>query len=78
MGAFHDVRTFTNRPFLITETSARPGPRAALQVRELFAGARSTPGILGFVWFDYNKRADWRLEDDPAALAAFHRAARSW
>jgi hypothetical protein len=75
---FAEVRAFSSRPFLITETSVQPGPDAAQWVRELFAGAEGTPGLLGFVWFDYDKAAqfrdDWRLEDDPAALAVYRAA----
>jgi len=77
-----EVRQFTGKPFLITETSVQSGPQAAQWVRELFAGVESTPGIVGFVWFDYDKAAenrdDWRIEDDPAALAAFRAAIRQY
>lgn len=76
---FAEVRQFTARPFLIAETSVQPGTQAAQWVRELFAGAETTPGVLGFIWFDFDKAAenrdDWRLEDDPAALAAFRATA---
>ncbi len=75
---FHDVRRFSNRPFLITETSVVRGPHAASMVKELFAGVKSAPDVLGFIWFDYKKGSDWRLEDNPAALTAFRRAARTW
>jgi len=53
--------------------------RAALaSVRNLFAGIRHYR-LPGLVWFDEDQhgglyRQDWRLEDDPAALAAFRRA----
>ena len=41
-------------------------------------GAKATPDLVGFIWFDFNKssvgREDWRIEDDQAALAAFKQA----
>jgi hypothetical protein len=65
------VRAFTAKPVLITETAALPGWKM-LAVRDLFAGMKNTPGVLGFLWFDIrNSYGDFRLEDDPAALAAF-------
>lgn len=77
-----EVRQFTGKPFLITETSVQAGPRAAQWVRELFAGVESRRDVLGFIWFDFDKtteyRDDWRLKDDPAALAAFRAAAREY
>jgi mannan endo-1,4-beta-mannosidase len=79
---FAEVRQFTARPFLITETSVQPGPNAAQWVSDLFAGIDSVPAVRGFIWFDFNKAAenrdDWRLEDDPAALAAFRAAVKEY
>lgn len=77
---FGEVRAFSPKPFLIAETSVQAGPNAAGWVRELFTGAESTPGVLGLIWFNYDKAAeerdDWRLQDDPAALAAFRTAVK--
>ena len=57
-------------------------PLVPEQVRELFAGVKAEPDVLGFVWFDYDKagvgRDDWRIEDDPAALAAFRAAVKGF
>jgi hypothetical protein len=65
------VRALTTKPVLISETAAL-GRYKTLAVRDLFAGVESTPGLLGFVWFDiHNSYGDFRLEDDPTALAAF-------
>lgn len=79
---FDRVRSFSSRPFFITETSVQPGPYAAQCVRDLFAGLKANPDVLGFIWFNYDKaslgREDWRLQDDPAALAAFRQAVKSW
>ncbi len=67
---------FTRKPIIIAETAAQPGPRKRKDVADLFAGVAASRDVIGFVWFDYVKRADWRLGNDPSALTEFkHRAA---
>lgn len=75
-----DLRTFTKVPILISETAAGPSLEQASQIRGLFRGVRADH-LRGAVWFDMAQNAgayhqDWRLEDSPAALAAFRTAAR--
>src|ERR1700761_1047793 len=65
----HAVRTLTSAPVLIAETGAAPGTGKPAKVAELFAGVRSY-GLLGFVWFDKVTDRDWRISNDPAAIAA--------
>jgi mannan endo-1,4-beta-mannosidase len=71
------------KKILITETAASPpGPVQARQISGLFAGIRDQQ-ILGFVWFDVTQsgslyRQNWRIENDPAAIAAFRQAARNY
>ena len=68
---------------LIAETAASaPGYVQASQISGLFAGIKDQQ-ILGFVWFDVAQAGglyhqDWRIEDDPAAIGAFKRAARNY
>ncbi|MFI0189261.1 glycoside hydrolase family 26 protein [Streptomyces sp. NPDC017082] len=69
------IRTFTKKPMLLLETAAMPGERRRADVRNLFAGVKADDDMLGFVWFDYKKRADWRLEASPLALEEFKRLA---
>ena len=65
-------------PIMIGETAAGPMyGRQAWEITNLFAGIRSH-GLLGLVWFNrtqhlapYPFHQDWRLQDHPAALAAF-------
>jgi hypothetical protein len=71
------LRGFTRKPILIAETAAQSGPRKPRDVADLFAGVAASPDVVGFVWFDIVKRADWRVASDPAALAAFRRGAAS-
>lgn len=75
------IRTFSLAPVLITEVGVGPNPNRVKQIAALYADATAAH-ISGVIWFDvaqhhglYNQ--DWRLEDDPAALAAFEKAVRS-
>ncbi len=74
------VRKFSSDPILISETAVGPiaGPG---KIAELFNGIRREH-LLGLVWFDQAQQKgiyhqDWRLEDDPAMLAAFRHAVTS-
>lgn len=70
-----ELRMVTNKPLLITETAAVPGAKV-LAVNDLFEGIQNTPGVIGFVWFDVKADRNWPLEEDPAAVAAFSKAAK--
>ena len=65
------VSRITSKPVLIAETGITKQSGNGLQVASLFHGARTVPNILGFVYFDWLGTDDWRLENDPRALAAF-------
>jgi hypothetical protein len=69
------VREFTSKPILILETGSEPGRRKPQDIADLFAGVAASPDVIGFIWFNYAKRADWRVDSDPAALAEFKRSA---
>lgn len=76
------IRTFSNAPVLITETAVGVTADRAQQITALIAGVRAGH-LAGMVWFDRAQdqgiyHQDWRLEDDPAALAAFRAAARAY
>ena len=73
------VRMFTGKPVLLSETAVGPGPDQAAQIQGLFSGVRQYQA-LGLVWFDIAQHAgiyhqDWRVEDHPAAETAFRVAA---
>jgi mannan endo-1,4-beta-mannosidase len=70
------------KPVIITETGIAPDPRRPAQIRNLFTGAVADD-IDAVIYFDirqsggvYNQ--DWRLEGDPAALAAFRQASAAY
>lgn len=67
-----------NLPLMIGETATGPlFNRQVLEIKDLFAGIRRDH-LIGLVWFNqfqhyapYQFHQDWRLQDNPAALAAF-------
>ena len=69
------IRTFTKKPILLLETAAVPGERRRADVHSLFTGVEADDDVIGFIWFNYKKRADWRLEASPLALKEFKRLA---
>jgi mannan endo-1,4-beta-mannosidase len=73
------VRSFTGKPVLLSETAVGPEAGQAAKIPGLFVGLRRYK-TLGLVWFDIAQDAgiyhqDWRIENSPAAEAAFRRAA---
>jgi mannan endo-1,4-beta-mannosidase len=71
------VRKLTSKPVLISETAVGPAA-GTTKITALFAGVKADH-LLGLVWFDQAQHGgqyhqDWRLEDDPAALATFRAA----
>jgi hypothetical protein len=77
-----DIRTFSSAPLLIAETAVGTTPNRESQIDALLAGVRAER-LAGVVWFDEAQHAglyhqDWRLEDDPDALAAFTAAVATY
>jgi hypothetical protein len=76
------IRTISSAPLLIAETAVGTTPNRESQIDALFAGVRAER-LAGVVWFDEAQHGglyhqDWRLEDDPAALAAFTAAVATY
>jgi hypothetical protein len=76
-----DIRAFTHAPILLSETAIGP-VAGADKIAGLVAGVKADR-LLGFVWFDQAQHdgiyhQDWRLEDDPAALAEFRAAVKKY
>jgi mannan endo-1,4-beta-mannosidase len=70
-----EIRTFSSAPLLIAETAVGTTRDRERQISALFAGVRAKR-LAGVVWFDEAQHSglyhqDWRLENDPSALAAF-------
>ena len=63
----------------IVETGVNPSVNRPAQISDVFAGAHGA-GIVGVIWFDYHAHSghDWFIDNDPAALAAFRKAAEAY
>ena len=74
------VRTFTRKPVLLSETAVGPRAGEFVKISNLFHGMRQYKA-LGLVWFNMAQHQgiyhqDWRIEDNPAAEAAFRQGVR--
>jgi mannan endo-1,4-beta-mannosidase len=68
------VRTFTSKPVLLSETAVGPKAGQFAKIGNLFNGMHRYQ-TLGLVWFDIRQddgdlHQDWRIEDSKAAAAA--------
>ena len=70
------VRSFTSKPILLAEAGVPAGPHVARRIVSLYSGARADH-LIGIVYFDSaTRKGDYRPQDNPAALAAFRKAAK--
>ncbi|GCB45844.1 glycoside hydrolase family 26 protein [Streptomyces sp. NL15-2K] len=70
-----EIRRFSRKPFIVAETGVEAGERKPAEITDLFAGVRARDDVLGLVWFNLKKEADWRIDSGPLSLAAFREAA---
>jgi Glycosyl hydrolase family 26 len=73
------VRSFTGKPVLLSETAVGPAAGQPAKIADLFAGMHQYQ-TLGLVWFDIDQHdgiyhQDWRIENSRPAEAAFRRGA---
>jgi Glycosyl hydrolase family 26 len=71
----HQVRAFTSKPVLLSETAVGPNAGQFLKITDLFDGMQQY-GTLGLVWFDKDQdngiyQQNWRIEGSTTAQAAF-------
>ncbi len=69
------VRAFTSKPVLLSETAVGPAADQLLKITNLFQGMQQY-GTLGLVWFDKTQdhgifHQNWRIEGSTPAEAAF-------
>ncbi len=74
------VKLFTRKPLLLSETAVGPEAGQAAKIQDLFQGM-ATYGTLGLVWFDIAQHSgiyhqDWRIEDNLAAERSFRLGVR--
>lgn len=74
------IRAFTKRPQIIMETGANSASGRPRAITSIFQGAEKTPGLLGMIYFDFDKTSvhNWYINNDPSALAAFKAGAGSY
>ena len=70
-----NVRKFTDKPVLLSETAVAPEAVPFVKIGNLFLGMRKYH-TLGLVWFDIPqsggfRHRNWHLEDNPTAVLAF-------
>jgi mannan endo-1,4-beta-mannosidase len=81
------VRQFTDKPVLLSETAVGPVAGQALKIPDLFVGMHNY-NTLGLVWFDKDQfdkaqssdilDQDWRIEGNPAAESSFRLGVRDY
>jgi hypothetical protein len=69
------VRAFTGKPILLSETAVGPAAGQFVKIQDLFHGM-ATYKTLGLVWFDKDQHGsidhqDWRIEDNLQAQISF-------
>ena len=74
------VRTFTNKPVLLSEIAVGPAAGQFAKIQDLFHGMAKYK-TLGLVWFDKAQHGsifhqDWRLADNPFAQISFRLGVR--
>ena len=63
-----------NKPILLGEIGMEENAQKAEWIRDAYTRMLADPRIAGAVWFNMNKEADWRIESNPSALAAYRNA----
>ena len=74
------VRAFTGKPILLSETAVGPSAGQFIKIQDLFHGM-TTYKTLGLVWFDKDQHGsiehqDWRIEDNQQAEISFRYGVR--
>ncbi|TKJ33129.1 glycosyl hydrolase [Blastococcus sp. CCUG 61487] len=75
--SFAELRAITSRPIWVSETgSSSSGGVKAEWLAAMLAEVAVRPDVAGVIWFDQvdkARRVDWRIENDPDAVAAWQR-----
>ena len=70
------VRRYPTKPIIVGEfaTDEGSGDAKARWITDAYRALLNHPNVVGAVWFNMDKEADWRIESSPAAEAAFRAA----
>ncbi|WP_326557710.1 glycoside hydrolase family 26 protein [Micromonospora sp. NBC_01796] len=70
-----ELRTFSERPLVITETAAADdNGRKVEWIKETFRLLPKHRDIIGVIWFEVDKELDWRIVSSRASATAFAQA----
>jgi hypothetical protein len=80
-GTIRQVRSFSDKPVLLSETAVGPRAGQFLKIADLFQGMTRF-NTLGLVWFDVTQHGgiyhqNWRIEDNQNAVAQFRFGVRN-
>jgi beta-mannanase len=77
----NQIRAFTAKPLLISETGSQPGGQKAAFTADLLSWLPRHSDIIGFIWNETTKAqgsgADWGFDADSATLASFQSGIKS-
>jgi hypothetical protein len=64
---------YPNKPIILGEIGAEetPGHDKGEWVRQAYEQMLRDPQVVGAVWFNMNKEADWRINSSAGSLAAY-------
>ncbi|HSU14713.1 glycoside hydrolase family 26 protein [Longimicrobium sp.] len=67
---------YPTKPIIIGEFATQEGSagQKAAWITDAYRRMRANPRVVGAVWFNANKEADWRVESSTASLQAFQAA----
>ncbi|GIF17253.1 hypothetical protein Ate01nite_72850 [Actinoplanes teichomyceticus] len=71
------IRAFSKKPFIIVETGVAPGPQRPAWIADLARGVLADRDTIGFIYFNQNGSAKWRIEGDRAAQSAMRKGVAS-
>jgi mannan endo-1,4-beta-mannosidase len=67
-----ELRTITKKPLVLTEVaSTEVGGSKADWIKDLFSMLERERDIIGFIWVEAQREADWRVVSSPGARTAF-------
>lgn len=74
----NELKTFSHRPIVITETGAtNVDGRRTEWVGDFFDYLPQHPEIIGFIWYEAVKETDWRINQTPESAKAFGTEAKA-
>lgn len=65
---------FPGKPVVIAETGCAESPHKAEWIAAMMDWAHFRSDVRALTWFNEHKEQDWRIDSNPAALAAFRKA----